>query len=575
MSAVTTPTNVSLIQRDANGDNQWIDLLGSANTNKAIGFNGSGVLAPVSAALLGAANTFTADQTIQGKLTVRAIVGTDASVAASAIDWATSTSFYKTLAANTTFTFSNALPGQGITVAVTNTSGNYTVTWPVTVKWPNDSIPVQSIGARTDVYSFRNINGVVYGAVAQSAGGTESFANTQARLASVPYKLGLIGVQVDTLEVWVSIGLTAGDWQLISGAGGVPPSHTHSFSEVHSLPIAAPSLTDTLGVPLGDAGGTLSHWASINLLLDLARVPRSGRDTLLSLNDAGVTLTDAQIAAINTFYQYVDAMGMISGNTSRSRLMLPVWASNMQANLLDWLHPASSSRPFIRNASTGANNAGDFTQPGGYIAPTGVTNSGMIDFDSTVAQVWEETDYSLTYYSHSPPLTDDNTMIGARNDAVSGGTNRWFTTSRSTTTPGVFRAAVGSTGGSLHVNLGIPELYVGGTVGALNPLGLIHFARKGTLFSTRRRLASGIANTTDLTTSNVNANAIIRDNKLGGFLFYNGNTTGSLLGPGGILHNQPSSLFYLGRAIGTTGAETDTFSLMLFNLAIAMGAPSV
>jgi hypothetical protein len=575
MSAVTTPTNVSLIQRDASGDNQWIDLLGSANTNKAIGFNGSGVLAPVSAALVGAANTFTTDQTIQGKLTVRAVVGTDANVTAAAIDWATSTSFYKTLAANTTFTFSNALPGQGITVAVTNTSGNYTVTWPGTIKWPNDSIPVQSIGARTDVYSFRNINGLVYGAVAQSAGGTESFANTQARLASVPYKLGLIGVQVDTLEVWVSIGITAGDWQLVSGAGGVPPSHTHSFSEVHSLPIDAPSLTDTLGVPLGDAGGTLSHWASINLLLDLARVPRSGRDTLLSLNDAGVTLTDAQIVAINTFYQYVDAMGMISGNTSRSRLMLPVWASNMQANLLDWLHPASSSRPFIRNASTGANNAGDFTQPGGYIAPTGVTNSGMIDFDSTVAQVWEETDYSLTYYSHSPPLTDDNTMIGARNDAVSGGTNRWFTTSRSTTTPGVFRAAVGSTGGSLHVNLGIPELYVGGTVGALNPLGLIHFARKGTLFSTRRRLAAGIADTTDLTTSLTAANAIIRDNKLGGFLFYNGNTTGSLLGPGGILHNQPSSLFYLGRAIGTTGAETDTFSLMLFNLAIAMGAPSV
>ena len=575
MSTVTTPTNVAIIQRDATGDNDWVDLLGSANPNKSIGFNGSGVITTLSAALVGTANTFTADQTVQGKVTARAFIGTDASIAASAIDWAIGTSFYKTLAANTTFTFANALPGQSVVVSVTNTSGNFTVTWPVTVKWPNDSIPVQSIGARTDVYSFRNINGIVYGAVAQSAGGTESFANTQARLASVPYKLGLIGVQVDTLEVWVSIGLTAGDWQMISGAGGVPPLHTHSFSEVHSLPTVAPSLTDTIGIPLGDAGGTLSHWASINLLLDLARVPRSGRDTLLSLNDAGVTITDAQIVAINTFYQYVDAMGMISGNTSRSRLMLPVWANNMQANLLDWLHPASSSRPFIRNASTGANNAGDFTQPGGYIAPTGVTNSGMIDFDSTVAQVWEETDYSLTYYSHSPPLTDDNTMIGARNDTVSGGTNRWFTTSRSTTTPGVFRAAAGSTGGSLHVNLGIPELYVGGTVGALNPLGLIHFARKGTLFSTRRRLAAGILNTTDLTTSNVNANAIIRDNKLGGFLFYNGNTTGSLLGPGGILHNQPSSLFYLGRAIGTTGAETDTFSLMLFNLAIAMGAPSV
>jgi parallel beta-helix repeat protein len=48
MSAVTTPTNVSLIQRDASGDNQWIDLLGSANTNKAIGFNDSGVLTAIS-----------------------------------------------------------------------------------------------------------------------------------------------------------------------------------------------------------------------------------------------------------------------------------------------------------------------------------------------------------------------------------------------------------------------------------------------------------------------------------------------------------------------------------------------
>lgn len=155
MSAVTTPRNISLIQRDASGDNQWIDLLGTANTNKAIGFNGSGVITTLSAALVGTANTFTTDQTIQGKLTVRAVVGTDAAVAASAIDWATGTSFYKTLAANTTFTFANTLPGQSVVVSVTNTSGNFTVTWPVTVKWPNDSIPVQSIGARTDVYSFR------------------------------------------------------------------------------------------------------------------------------------------------------------------------------------------------------------------------------------------------------------------------------------------------------------------------------------------------------------------------------------------------------------------------------------
>ena len=48
MSAVTTPTNVSLIQRDATGDNDWVDLLGSANPNKSIGFNDAGVVSAIS-----------------------------------------------------------------------------------------------------------------------------------------------------------------------------------------------------------------------------------------------------------------------------------------------------------------------------------------------------------------------------------------------------------------------------------------------------------------------------------------------------------------------------------------------
>jgi parallel beta-helix repeat protein len=47
MSADTTPTNVSLIQRNALGTNDWINLLGSANPGKSIGFNDSGVLAAI------------------------------------------------------------------------------------------------------------------------------------------------------------------------------------------------------------------------------------------------------------------------------------------------------------------------------------------------------------------------------------------------------------------------------------------------------------------------------------------------------------------------------------------------
>lgn len=253
MSADTTPTNISFVQRDSSGDNDWVNVLGSANPNKSIGFNGSGVVSALATPLLTAANTFTAQQFISatssdllrlsrtggtldgenqrlrflggssgastsgfilahdsftssvytaknylrfyddgvsidngaadkvldvnttaksvavtGNVTARAYVGANVAIAGSAIDWATGTSFSKTLSANTTFTFANTVSGQAITVAVTNTASNYTVTWP-TVKWPNDLVPAQSIGAKTDVYTFKNIGGVIYGSIDSTA----------------------------------------------------------------------------------------------------------------------------------------------------------------------------------------------------------------------------------------------------------------------------------------------------------------------------------------------------------------------------------------------------------------------
>ena len=511
--------------------------------------------------------------TSKGTISGLRVVGADRLVSATTIDWATGSNFYKTIALNTTFTFSNTLPGQSITVTI-SAAGSYDVTWPATVVWSGNIAPRQT-ASTTDIYFFHNINNIIYGDIITEAGISQTFINSQTRLSTIPYRVGLIGFQKDTGEVWVSIGQTAGDWQLVSGAGGVPPSHEHAFSEIHSLPSYPPAALDVIGVPLGEASSRLTHWASLSLILDLAQVPRSARDTLLALNDAGAIISDTQLAAIDTFYKYADSIGLITGNTNFARLLVPVWSNNTKANLIDWLHPASSIKPYTRNVTTGANNAGDFTLgTNGYMRPTGVSNSGMIDFNSTVAQIWEATDYCLTYYSHLAPISDDSTMIGARNDTVSGGTGRWFTTSRSVTDAGVFRAAAGSSGGSLHVNLVISELYVGGTVGALNPLGLIHFARKGTLFSTRRRGAAGILNTTDLTTASADANAVITNLKLGGFLYYNGNPTGSL-NAGLTLHSQPSSLFYLGRAIATTNTATDTFSLNLYNLAVSMGAPVV
>jgi hypothetical protein len=94
-------------------------------------------------------------------------ISTDAAtsaISASAIDWSLSGTFSKTLAANTTFTFSNATDGRTIVVALTNTTGNYTVTWP-TVSWTGGTAPVQTIGAKTDVYTLIKIGSTTYGSV--------------------------------------------------------------------------------------------------------------------------------------------------------------------------------------------------------------------------------------------------------------------------------------------------------------------------------------------------------------------------------------------------------------------------
>lgn len=84
-----------------------------------------------------------------------------------AIDWAAGPSHSRTLAADTTFTFSNAADGQTINVAVTNTASNYTVTWP-TVKWSGGAPPTQTVGAVTDVLTFTKIGSVIYGTSSQN-----------------------------------------------------------------------------------------------------------------------------------------------------------------------------------------------------------------------------------------------------------------------------------------------------------------------------------------------------------------------------------------------------------------------
>ena len=67
-----------------------------------------------------------------------------------------------TLTGNCTFTFSNPSAGaSSFTLFLTNdaTPGR-SITWPVSVKWPNNTIPVRTTTAnRTDVYTFFTLNG--------------------------------------------------------------------------------------------------------------------------------------------------------------------------------------------------------------------------------------------------------------------------------------------------------------------------------------------------------------------------------------------------------------------------------
>jgi hypothetical protein len=88
-------------------------------------------------------------------------------IGSTTIDWSAASTFTKTLGANTTFTFSNATDGQAIVVALTNTASNYTVTWP-TVSWTGGVAPTQTVGAKTDVYTFIKIGSIYYGSAVQN-----------------------------------------------------------------------------------------------------------------------------------------------------------------------------------------------------------------------------------------------------------------------------------------------------------------------------------------------------------------------------------------------------------------------
>lgn len=170
---------------------------------------------------------------VSGNPTIAQATVAPVTISASAIDWDLTVSgggFQKTLAANTTFTFSNLTAGKTILVTLTNTSSNYTVTWP-TVLWPGGIAPVMSTGAVKDVYTFYYDGTDVHGAVKSaslSSGidfatngdyGWTSYTPTLTNFGTSPTNVSFYHKRVgDTLYVrgyfTTSSGVTSSDGQI-------------------------------------------------------------------------------------------------------------------------------------------------------------------------------------------------------------------------------------------------------------------------------------------------------------------------------------------------------------------------
>jgi hypothetical protein len=80
------------------------------------------------------------------------------SITSSDIDLSTGNYFSDTLAANTTYTISNAGDVQSFQVEVTGAS-TYTITWPSSIEWAGGIAPAAPANGETDVFTISTDDG--------------------------------------------------------------------------------------------------------------------------------------------------------------------------------------------------------------------------------------------------------------------------------------------------------------------------------------------------------------------------------------------------------------------------------
>lgn len=93
-----------------------------------------------------------------------AIIEAEVAIAALNLNWALGGSFYKTITADNTFTFSNLADGQTISVELTaDGTGGWLITWPAGIIFLGGLADTQTLAAnKTTIYTFTRKRGVVY-----------------------------------------------------------------------------------------------------------------------------------------------------------------------------------------------------------------------------------------------------------------------------------------------------------------------------------------------------------------------------------------------------------------------------
>ena len=174
--APLTTRQIGIQTTDAtNGNNSLWVATGLAAGNWAIKAAGMATQASSAVAITGGVITGITDLTVADGGTGASTIGgartnltlPSLPTSGNQLDWSLSDNFYVPISTATTFTFLNTLNGKTVRLAAVMDGGTHALTFP-TVKWSGGTQTASSTTATTDLYEFRQINGVIYGTITKN-----------------------------------------------------------------------------------------------------------------------------------------------------------------------------------------------------------------------------------------------------------------------------------------------------------------------------------------------------------------------------------------------------------------------